>query len=45
MTKQEIKSIINGTISGQGSQVDIGGKLAAVLSGMVDLIPEGGGGR
>ena len=44
MTKQEIKSIIDGTISGQGSQVDIGGKLAAVLNGMVDIIPEGGGG-
>lgn len=43
MTKDEILALIENTISGQGSQVDIGGKLAAVLSNIVNLIPEGGG--
>ena len=42
MTKDEIRALIVNTISGQGSQVDIGGKLAEVLSNIVNLIPEGG---
>ena len=42
MTKEEILSAISGTIEGQGNQVDIGGKLADVLKGIVDLIPEPG---
>lgn len=40
MTKEEILSAISGTIEGQGNQVDVGGKLADVLKGIVDLIPE-----
>lgn len=36
MTKQEIKSIIDGTISGQGSQVDIGGALPTILSSLAE---------
>ena len=42
MTKEEILSAISGTIEGQGNQVDVGGKLADVLKGIVDLIPEPG---
>ena len=44
MTKDEIKALVNGTIAGQGSQVDIGGKLAKILNEIIDAIPEGGGG-
>lgn len=43
MTKQEIKDLVAAKIAGQGSQVDIGGALADILSGIVDAIPEGGG--
>lgn len=42
MNKQEIVALINAAIAGQGSQVDISGKLPAILSSIVDLIPEGG---
>lgn len=40
MNKQEIVALINAAIAGQGSQVDISGKLPAILSSIVDLIPE-----
>lgn len=39
MNKQEILTAINKTIKGQGSAVDVGGKLAAILESIVDLIP------
>lgn len=42
MNKQEIVALINAAIAGQGSQADISGKLPAILSSIVDLIPEGG---
>lgn len=42
MNKQEIVALINAAIAGQGSQVDISGKLPAILSSIVDLIPEVG---
>ena len=41
MTTNEIKTLIQNTIAGQGSQVDIGGKLAGILSAIVDAIPSG----
>ena len=39
MTTNEIKTLIQNTIAGQGSQVDIGGKLAEILGAIVDAIP------
>ena len=39
MTTNEIKTLIQNTIAGQGSQVDIGGQLAGILSAIVDSIP------
>lgn len=36
MTKEQIKSLIDGKIAGQGNQVDIGGALAEVLSALAD---------
>ena len=39
MTTNEIKTLIQNTIAGQGNQVDIGGKLAGILSAIVDAIP------
>lgn len=39
MTTNEIKTLIQNTIAGQGSQVDIGGKLAEILVSIVDAIP------
>lgn len=39
MTTNEIKTLIQNTIAGQGSQVDIGGKLAEILGAIVDSIP------
>ena len=42
MNKQEIVALINAAIAGQGSQVDISGKLPDILSSIIDLIPEGG---
>lgn len=41
MTTNEIKTLIQNTIAGQGSQVDIGGKLAEILGAIVDAIPSG----
>lgn len=39
MTTNEIKTLIENTIAGQGSQVDIGGKLSEILVSIVDAIP------
>ena len=39
MTKEEIKASIAANIAGQFNQVDISGKLAGILEGIVDLIP------
>lgn len=39
MTKEEILSLINGKIAGQGTAVDAGGALAPILSAIVDLLP------
>lgn len=39
MTKEEIQALINAKIAGQGSAVDVGGALPAILSGIIDLIP------
>ena len=39
MTTNEIKTLIQNTIAGQGSQVDIGGKLAEILGAIVDAMP------
>lgn len=44
MTKQEIKDLVAAKIAGQGTQVDLGGVLPTVLSEIIDMIPEGGGG-
>lgn len=41
MTTNEIKTLIEKTIAGQGSQVDIGGKLAEILGAIVDAMPSG----
>lgn len=38
MTTNEIKTLIQNTIAGQGSQVDIGGKLAEVLNALADAV-------
>ena len=37
MTKQEIKELVSKKIAGQGSQVDIGGALAEILNGIIDM--------
>ena len=39
MDKQQIKDLIAQNITGQGNQVDISGKLAAILDAIVDEIP------
>lgn len=41
MTKEEIKASIAANIAGQFNQIDISGKLAGILEGIVDAIPEG----
>lgn len=38
MTIQEIRDLIAKKIAGQGTQVDVGGGLAAILNGILDLI-------
>lgn len=35
MTKQEMLAVIAGTIAGQGNQIDLGGKLAEILTAAV----------
>lgn len=37
MTKQEIKELVSKKIAGQVSQVDIGGALAEILNGIIDI--------
>ena len=37
MTKEEIQALIDATIAGQGSAIDAGGKLPAILSGILAL--------
>lgn len=44
MTKDEIKTLIQQRIAGQGTMVDAGGALADVLTEIVDQMGEGGGG-
>lgn len=39
MTKEEILSLVNEKIAGQGTAVDAGGALAPILSAIVDLLP------
>ena len=39
MTKQEITNLINETLTGQGSMVDIASKLPKILMALVDIIP------
>lgn len=39
MSIQEIRDLIAKKIAGQGTQVDVGGGLAAILNGILDLIP------
>ena len=39
MTKQEIIQLINTTLTGQGSQVDIMSKLPEILYALIDIIP------
>lgn len=40
MTKQEIKTAVAANIAGQGNQIDISGKMAAILNAIVDNIPD-----
>ena len=44
MTKEEVKALIKAKIEGQGTNVDAGSVLPAILNGIIDLIEEGGGG-
>lgn len=39
MTKEEIKAAIAANLAGQGSMIDISGKLPAILDAIVDAIP------
>lgn len=43
MTKQEILQATATFIAGQGKQIDIGGKLADIITGIVGIIPETAG--
>lgn len=44
MTREEIIALIDAKIAGQGSAVDVGGALPAILKGLADLAGQGGGG-
>ena len=44
MTRQEIQVLIDTKIAGQGTAVDAGSVLPVILSGILDLIEQGGGG-
>lgn len=44
MSKETILAKIQSNLAGQGSMIDISGKLPEVLAEIIDLIPEGGGG-
>lgn len=39
MTKEEIRALIAAKIAGQGSMVDIGGALPAILDALLDVMP------
>lgn len=43
MTKAEIQALIASKIEGQGTNVDAGSVLPAILNGILDLIPASGG--
>jgi len=43
MTKEEVKALIKAKIEGQGTNVDAGSVLPAILNGILDLIDGGGG--
>lgn len=42
MDKDQIQALIDSTISGQGNQVDSGGKLAQILTGILEIAAAGG---
>ena len=42
MTKEEIKALIDAKIAGQGSAVDVGSALPAILNGILELAASGG---
>ena len=42
MTKEEIKALVNAKIAGQGSAVDVGSALPAILNGILELAASGG---
>lgn len=44
MTKDELKALIAAKIQGQGTAVDAASALPTILNGIIDAIPEGGGG-
>lgn len=44
MTRQEVRALIDAKIKGQGTNVDAGSVLPAILNGILDLIDSGGGG-
>lgn len=44
MTKEQIQALIDAKIAGQGSAIDIGGALPAILGGILELATQGGGG-
>lgn len=39
MGKDELKSVISAAIAGQGNQVDLAGRLAEILTAIVDMVP------
>lgn len=43
MTTQEIKDLISAKVAGQGSMVDIGDALPAILNGLADIVAEAAG--
>ena len=42
MTKEEIQALIDAKIAGQGSAIDIGGALPAILGGILELATQSG---
>lgn len=44
MTKQEIIAALD-AVGNQGNQLDLTGNIVDAIRGIVDLIPEGGGGK
>lgn len=43
MTKEQIQALIDAKIAGQGSAIDIGGALPAILGGILELATQSGG--